>query len=99
MGRNKLIYCLASVALIVHSASGSGGTWSGAIEALEGGWAPVYVNDAGGTVAGNEELISRGGRRLKREGLTDLTARAAVTVDDAPTRPSVEPGNNQQTLF
>ena len=34
MGRNKLIYGLADVAVIVSSDLGSGGTWTGAMEAL-----------------------------------------------------------------
>ena len=41
MARNKLIYALADVAVVVSSAVGEGGTWSGADEALKGGWVPV----------------------------------------------------------
>ena len=35
MGRNKLIYALADVALVVSSAKGEGGTWAGATEQLQ----------------------------------------------------------------
>ncbi|MFV2062116.1 MAG: DNA-processing protein DprA [Chloroflexota bacterium] len=99
MGRNKLIYCLSSAALIVHSSSGSGGTWSGAIEALDAGWVPVHVNDADGEVPGNEALISRGGRRRRPEQLTDLEALAAFSVEEVPDRAGDEPDTTQQTLF
>ncbi|MEJ7695548.1 MAG: DNA-processing protein DprA [Candidatus Limnocylindrales bacterium] len=45
MGRNKLIYALSDVAVVVSSAEGSGGTWTGALEALKGGWVPVFVRE------------------------------------------------------
>ncbi len=34
MARNKLIYCMADQALVVHSRR-EGGTWNGALENLE----------------------------------------------------------------
>jgi predicted Rossmann fold nucleotide-binding protein DprA/Smf involved in DNA uptake len=60
MGRNKLIYALADVAVIVSSADGSGGTWTGAIEALKGGWLPLLVRDDPGAPAGNRSLARLG---------------------------------------
>ena len=60
MGRNKLIYALSDVAVVVSSADGSGGTWTGAVEALKGGWVPVLVRDDPGVPAGNRSLIRLG---------------------------------------
>lgn len=60
MGRNKLIYALSDVAVVVSSADGSGGTWTGAVEALKGGWVPVLVRDDPGVPAGNRSLVGLG---------------------------------------
>jgi predicted Rossmann fold nucleotide-binding protein DprA/Smf involved in DNA uptake len=35
MARNRYIYCLADAAVVVSSAAGKGGTWSGALEDIE----------------------------------------------------------------
>ena len=44
MGRNKLIYDLADAALVVSSAKGEGGTWTGATEQLQSlHFCPVHV--------------------------------------------------------
>jgi len=44
MGRNKLIYALADAALVVSSAKGEGGTWTGATEQLQSlHFCPVHV--------------------------------------------------------
>jgi predicted Rossmann fold nucleotide-binding protein DprA/Smf involved in DNA uptake len=44
MGRNKLIYALADAALVVSSAKGEGGTWTGATEQLERlRFCPIHV--------------------------------------------------------
>ena len=99
MGRNRLIYGLASVALVVHCKEGRDETWSGAIEALEAGWVPVYVHDAGASAAGNEALIGRGGRRLRIDDLRDLRGLVA-TIGAAATSPDDEvQEGTQQTLF
>lgn len=71
MGRNKLIYAMSTVAVVVSSSSGSGGTWAGAIEALKFRWVPVYVRDSTGVRNGNAELIARGGRALAGIGALD----------------------------
>jgi len=54
MGRNKSIYALADVAVVVSSAVGSGGTWAGAVEALKARWVPVIVRRRQDAPAGNE---------------------------------------------
>ena len=99
MGRNKLIYGLASVALVVHAEDGSGGTWSGAIEALKADWVPVYVRDAGASAAGNEALIRRGGRPLKSDDLRDLRGLATATESAAALPDDDAQAGAQQTLF
>jgi len=99
MGRNKLIHGLASVVLVVHCEDGEGETWAGAIEALKAGWAPVYVHDAGASVAGNEALIRRGGRRLKSDDLGDLRSLATVEEPAAALPGDESQEGAQQTLF
>jgi predicted Rossmann fold nucleotide-binding protein DprA/Smf involved in DNA uptake len=64
MARNKVIYALSDVAVVVSSAQGSGGTWAGAVAALEAGWVPVLVRGGGEVPDGNRSLIARGGRRI-----------------------------------
>jgi predicted Rossmann fold nucleotide-binding protein DprA/Smf involved in DNA uptake len=60
MGRNKLIYALADYALVVASGEETGGTWSGATEALKAGWCPVFVRDGENVPGGNKKLLKRG---------------------------------------
>ena len=60
MARNKLIYALADVAVVVASAAESGGTWAGAVEALKGGWVPVFVRRTEAAIEGNRLLLERG---------------------------------------
>jgi DNA processing protein len=61
MQRNKLIYALADVALVVNSDLNKGGTWTGAIEQLERlRLVPVFVRTAGAPSAGLEALRKHG---------------------------------------
>ena len=60
MGRNKLIYALSDAAVVVSTAKGEGGTWTGAVEALEAGWVPVFVRSGDGVPEGNAALVGRG---------------------------------------
>jgi predicted Rossmann fold nucleotide-binding protein DprA/Smf involved in DNA uptake len=61
MGRNKLVYALARATLVVAAEPGTGGTWAGAVEALERHVAPVLVWCGAGASAGNALLVERGG--------------------------------------
>ena len=45
MRRNRLIYALSRAAVVVASAKGSGGTWTGAVENLKHRWVPLFVRD------------------------------------------------------
>jgi predicted Rossmann fold nucleotide-binding protein DprA/Smf involved in DNA uptake len=72
MERNKLIYALSDAALVVSSAVESGGTWTGAIEALEAARIPVYVKAQGAVKDGNRKLLARGSRPFPEEPWTDI---------------------------
>jgi len=60
MGRNKIIYGLSRVTFVVAADKDSGGTWAGAKEALDRGFAPVAVWAGQGAKDGNEALVKRG---------------------------------------
>ena len=64
MGRNKVIYGLSDFAVIVSSDFRTGGTWSGAIEALKADWCPVFARDGKKVPIGNRELIKLGATGL-----------------------------------
>lgn len=112
MGRNKIIYGLADVAVVVSSAVGSGGTWTGALEAIAGRWAPVLVRDGPGVPDGNRALIAKGGVPFPEAALADdapagdalaltiadLLARIP-TVDRSRTGVPAPPPYEQQALF
>ena len=61
MGRNKIVYALAEVTLVVCSDSGSGGTWEGAREAMRRGFGRVAVWSGDGEGPGNAPLVEQGG--------------------------------------
>ena len=74
MGRNKLVYALSDVAVVVSSADGSGGTWTGALEALKAGWVPVLVRDEAAAPPGNRSLLSFGATALRPESIGDVAS-------------------------
>jgi predicted Rossmann fold nucleotide-binding protein DprA/Smf involved in DNA uptake len=74
MGRNRLIYGLATATVVVSSAVGEGGTWTGAVEALKHDWGPVLVRDEPGAPAGNRKLMELGGRGVGMDVLQGLPA-------------------------
>lgn len=63
MGRNKYVYCLADYGLVVRADEGQGGTWSGAIEALDKSFVPLFVNPHS-KASGNRALSKQGAREL-----------------------------------
>lgn len=69
MGRNKLIYALASCAVVVSSGAEGGGTWAGAIENLEAHWVPLFVRDEPSSPEGNRRLLQRGARPITSDVL------------------------------
>lgn len=60
MARNRLIYGLAKLTVVMASAEGSGGTWAGAEEALRTSNGRVAVWMGPGVPAGNRALVDRG---------------------------------------
>jgi predicted Rossmann fold nucleotide-binding protein DprA/Smf involved in DNA uptake len=69
MARNKLIYGLASYAIVVSSSADSGGTRAGALENLRAGWTPLFVRSGPATPLGNDDLVRRGGIPLPPDQL------------------------------
>ena len=78
MGRNKIIYALSDVAVVVSSADGSGGTWTGAVEAIEGAWVPVLVRDGPGVPDGNRALKTRGAAPIRRADIVGTVTSSAL---------------------
>lgn len=68
MSRNKLIYGFSAVTVVVCSSEGSGGTWSGATEALKANNGVVAVWRGPGEGAGNEPLEQAGAVPLAEPG-------------------------------
>jgi len=60
MARNKIVYALADLTVVVASAEGSGGTWAGATEALRQKIGRVAVWRGPGEGPGNENLEQAG---------------------------------------
>lgn len=61
MGRNKYVYALADYALVISSSVGKGGTWVGAVEALDKiKTIPVFVRNEGDVPSGNLKLLEKG---------------------------------------
>lgn len=58
MQRNKFIYCQSDAAIIVKSDFKIGGTWNGAIEAIQNNYCKIFCWDCG--FKGNNELIKLG---------------------------------------
>ena len=61
MQRNKLIYALADISLVVSSDLNKGGTWTGAVEQLDKlKFVPVYVRSTGESSVGLVALRGKG---------------------------------------
>jgi len=90
MRRNRLIYCLADIAVVVAADETGGGTRAGAVEALKASWLPVFVRVGPETPPGNSRLQEEGG--LPLEGF-DLGA----AWESAQTQQPV-PASGQTTL-
>ena len=61
MDRNKYIYCLSELTVVISSDYNKGGTWTGATECLKNNWVPVVVREDANSPRGNKELIKLGG--------------------------------------
>lgn len=72
MERNKVIYALSDAALVVSSAAENGGTWAGAVEALDAARITVYVKAHGKVKEGNRKLLAHGSRPFPQGPWPDL---------------------------
>lgn len=96
MGRNKYIYALADCALVVSSSVGKGGTWAGAVEALERlQHIPVFVRLHDTVSEGNLQLHNQGAKPFPSEpwnnSLWELLATAASSVEPVQTEVKTTP--------
>jgi len=80
MERNKLLYGLSNAALVVASSADNGGTWAGAMEALQHGRVKVFVKSTGTLAPGNLKLLRVGGIPFPAEPWDNL--RALFTVPE-----------------
>lgn len=64
MSRNKIVYGLSAATVVVASAEDSGGTWTGATEAIRKGTGTVTVWRGEGEGPGNEALERKGARPM-----------------------------------
>lgn len=60
MSRNKLIYSLSDIALVVNSDYNKGGTWAGAVEELRRKRSTVFIRSTGKQSRGLDELKKLG---------------------------------------
>ncbi|MCD4783389.1 MAG: DNA-processing protein DprA [Candidatus Eremiobacteraeota bacterium] len=67
MGRNTYIYAMSDYCLVISSASGKGGTWSGAVHNLKKNYIPLFVRHDDSVPRGNLDLIEMGGIPLTRD--------------------------------
>lgn len=69
MDRNKYIYCLSDITVVVSSDYNKGGTWAGATENIKNGWVPVVVRNEENVPKGNKELIKLGAIQMEANRL------------------------------
>ena len=89
MARNKVIYALGDLGLVVDAAYGKGGTWSGAVEQLEKfNSVPVYIFKEGETEDGIRGLLDKGALPWPNpstpEGMAAVLAGSRVPDTKAP---------------
>lgn len=65
MGRNKVIYGMSHLTVVVATDEDTGGTWNGATESLRNGFGRVAVWRGKGEGLGNSALERKGGERLE----------------------------------
>jgi predicted Rossmann fold nucleotide-binding protein DprA/Smf involved in DNA uptake len=86
MARNRYIYCLADLGVVVAAGRDRGGTWNGAIENLKTRWVPLWVKPDPNPNSGNAELVRRGAKWLPHERLDLLLLLTGQ--DGEPTEPA-----------
>ena len=102
MGRNKLVYALAAVTLVVASDLGSGGTWSGATESLDHGFGQVAVWRGLGEGPGNAGIEQAGATAVADIADVDALLDEPIALPSADTHPGHTESaalGEQATLF
>lgn len=97
MGRNKIVYGLAEVTVVITSDKGKGGTWGGATEALQKHYGQVIVWEGSDVGEGNRAIIDRGGIPIQDFTISSLEAalsKAALSTDG-----NISEAVQIQTLF
>lgn len=72
MDRNKYIYGLSKLTVVVSSDYNKGGTWAGANENLKNSWVPLLVRNENNVPKGNLELIRLGGKAFNNNSFEIL---------------------------
>ena len=85
MQRNKYIYCLSDMALVVCSGK-KGGTWNGAKENLKQGWVSLLVKKTIDKKTGNSDIVERGGEWAP-QNINDTILKVQQTNGSTDTRP------------
>ena len=62
LSRNKFIYAYSDLALVVSCYRTTGGTWTGANEALKAGWCTVFIRESCNMPEAHRRLIKNGAR-------------------------------------
>lgn len=103
MYRNRLIYALSELTIVISSSEGSGGTWAGAIENLKHRWAPVAVWVSNFAPEANHQLVEKGALALTviPQSSSDVRALVRDAADrfGANDRQSTKPDTLQLGLF
>ena len=80
MGRNKYIYALSDRAVVISSSFRKGGTWAGAVEALDKiKDVPVFVRNGGTAGEGNKQLLKKGAKPFPEAPWHNLLTKLSET--------------------
>ncbi|MDX2343938.1 MAG: DNA-processing protein DprA [Acidimicrobiia bacterium] len=82
MARNKIVYALSDLTVVVATDEGSGGTWAGAVESLSRGFGRVAVWRGAGEGPGNAALEPRGAIPIR--DVAELHQLVATEPEDPP---------------
>ncbi|MDD3502184.1 MAG: DNA-processing protein DprA [Candidatus Cloacimonetes bacterium] len=89
MERNKYIYALSKIAVVVATSDNKGGTWSGATENLKKGWTPVFARSDNNSPVGNQNLIKLGVYPLSDHDINKDSFSVKYLIDNS------EPNNSE----
>jgi predicted Rossmann fold nucleotide-binding protein DprA/Smf involved in DNA uptake len=87
MARNKIVYALSDLTVVVATDEGSGGTWAGAVESMSRGFGRVAVWRGAGEGPGNASLEPRGAIPISDVG--ELHQLVAAEPEDPPEQLSI----------